>query len=428
LQLLIKNGTLIDPSTNRKGRGSILIEDGIIKRICENIPDIDGKIIDAQGMIVAPGFIDIHVHFRDPGYEHKEDIVSGIRSAEAGGYTAVCTMPNTSPVPDNTDTLIYMKEKASSLKSVKLYPVCAATVGLNGEGTVNFEELRASGAVAFSDDGKPVENTTVLKKAMESGYASGMKYVSHSEDIHLAKGGHMNEGSVSAALGLPGIPVVAESSEIARDCMLAEYLDVPVHIAHVSAEMSVDIIRHFKEKGVKVTAETAPHYLVLTDEAVRIFGTNAKMNPPLRGEKDRLALIKGINAGIIDCIATDHAPHHKDEKNVDFCKAPFGIIGLETALPVVLSLYHKGFFTIEKVVGLFTEGYRIMGIEGGTLKEGVAADITIFDPEIAWKIDREKFLSKSENTPFHDMEVKGAVTYTIVDGNIVFSRCLKCLP
>ncbi|HDT11256.1 MAG TPA: dihydroorotase, partial [bacterium] len=291
MKLLIKNGTLINPSTGRKEKTSILIENGKIKEISESIDDISGKIVDAQGMFVAPGFIDIHVHFRDPGYEYKEDIHSGLKAAAAGGYTSVCTMPNTNPVAGNIETIRYMKEKASSGNGVKLFPVCSATIGLRGEEIAPFKDLKSAGAVAFSDDGNPVCNTALLKKAMETGSFCNMKYISHSEDIFLAQDGCMNDGAEAEAMGCKGIPAVGESSQIARDCMLAEYTGVPVHIAHVSAAMSVDIIRYFKERNVKVTAETAPHYLTLTDKAIRDYGTNAKMNPPLREEKDRLALI-----------------------------------------------------------------------------------------------------------------------------------------
>ncbi|HQB09343.1 MAG TPA: dihydroorotase, partial [bacterium] len=278
------------------------------------------------------------------------------------------------------------------------------------------------GAVALSDDGRPVADTALLKKIMEKGRSCGMKYVSHSEDLYLAEGGQMNDGHFSTVYGMKGIPVVGEASQIARDCMLAEYLDVPLHISHVSAKMSVDMIRYFKSRGVKVTCETAPHYITLTDEAVRKFGTNAKINPPLRTENDRLAMIEALKEGVIDAIATDHAPHHQKEKEVEFSSAPCGIVGLETALPLVLMLYHEGILTIERVVDLFTAGYRIMGVPGGIIEKGAIADITIFDPDRQWTIDKDRFMSKSRNTPFHGFNVQGAVFATIADGKIIYKR------
>ncbi|MBP7433319.1 dihydroorotase [bacterium] len=422
MKLVIKNGIIVNPAGKINGKTSLVIEDGMIAEITEN-PDMSGaEVIDAQGMIVAPGFIDIHVHFREPGYEHKEDILTGLNAAAAGGFTSVCTMPNTNPVPDNAETVKLMIEKAAKGNGVRLYPVASATKGIKGVEISDADELKKAGAVALSDDGRPVQNTALLKKIMEKGRSCGMKYVSHSEDLYLAEGGQMNEGRFSNAYGMKGIPVVGEASQIARDCMLAEYLDVPLHISHVSAKMSVDMIRYFKSRGVKVTCETAPHYITLTDEAVRKFGTNAKINPPLRTENDRLAMIEALKEGVIDAIATDHAPHHQKEKEVEFSSAPCGIVGLETALPLVLMLYHEGILTIERVVELFTAGYRIMGVPGGIIEKGAIADITIFDPDRQWTIDKDRFMSKSRNTPFHGFNVQGAVFATIADGKIIYKR------
>jgi len=331
-------------------------------------------------------------------------------------------MPNTNPVPDNAETVKLMLEKAAKGNGVKLYPVASATKGIKGIEMSEPDELKKAGAVALSDDGRPVADTALLKKIMEKGRSCGMKYVSHSEDLYLAEGGQMNDGHFSTVYGMKGIPVVGEASQIARDCMLAEYLDVPLHISHVSAKMSVDMIRYFKSRGVKVTCETAPHYITLTDEAVRKFGTNAKINPPLRTENDRLAMIEALKEGVIDAIATDHAPHHQKEKEVEFSSAPCGIVGLETALPLVLMLYHEGILTIERVVELFTAGYRIMGVPGGIIEKGAIADITIFDPDRQWTIDKDRFMSKSRNTPFHGFNVQGAVFATIADGKIIYKR------
>lgn len=424
MKLIIKNGTVVNPPAITR-KASIVIENGKIVEITDN-PDIQGAdVINAEGMIVSPGFIDIHVHFRDPGFEYKEDIISGLNAAAAGGFTSVCTMPNTNPVADNVETLRHMLKRAESGNGVKLYPVVAASIGLKGEELAPIRELREGGAIAISDDGKPLQNTDLLKRVMKYGAAFDMKYIAHSEDLYLAEGGQMNEGHFSAAYGMVGIAVVGEASQIARECMMAEYLDLPVHIAHVSAKMSVDIIRYFKGRGVKVTCETAPHYFTLTDEAVGSFGTNAKINPPLRTENDRIAMIKALKDGTIDVIATDHAPHHSREKEAEFASAPCGIVGLETALPLVLKLYHDGVITIERVVELFTAGYSIMGLNGGVIEPGANADITIFDTDYQWIIDKNKFLSKGRNTPFHGLSTKGVVFATIVDGRVVYKRDLQ---
>ncbi|HSW61548.1 MAG TPA: dihydroorotase [bacterium] len=422
MKLVIKNGTLVNPVPTGKIKTSIVVENGIVTDINEN-PDMTGaEIINAEGMIVAPGFIDIHVHFRDPGFEYKEDIISGLNAAAAGGFTSVCTMPNTNPVADNVETIRYMLERATLGNGVKLYPVAAASRGLKGEGLSPIGELKEGGAIAISDDGKPIKNTDLLKRVMEYGSSFDMKYISHSEDTYLAEGGQMNEGYFSTIYGMSGIPVVGEASQIARDCMMAEYLDLPVHIAHVSAKMSVDIIRYFKSRGVKVTCETAPHYFTLTDQAVGGFDTNTKINPPLRSEEDRLAVIGALKEGVIDAIATDHAPHHQREKEVEFNSAPCGIVGLETALPLALKLYHEGVLTIEKVVELFTAGYCIMGVKGGVIEKGAPADITIFDTDYQWTVDKNMFLTKGRNTPFHGFHVKGAVFVTVADGRVVYKR------
>lgn len=422
MKLIIKNGTIVDPVKNEEIKKVIVIEDGIIKEITDKADEKDAEIIDADGMIVSPGFIDLHVHFREPGYEYKEDIHTGLKSAAAGGFTSVCTMPNTNPAVDNADTVKSIVEKAKTGNGVKLYPVACATRDLEGEALAPIGELKENGAVAISDDGRPVKNTDLLKRAMEYASSFDIKYISHSEDLYLSTGGQMNEGFYSTVYGMPGIPWVGEASQIARDCMLAEYLDLPIHIAHVSTSMSVDIIKFFKDRGVKVTAETAPHYVTLTDEALGSFNTNTKINPPLRSEKDRLAIIEALKNGVLDAVATDHAPHHEREKAVEFNAAPPGIVGLETALPLILKLYHDGALTIKRVVELFTAGYKIMEKQGGTIEVGAPADITIFDPDYQWTVDRNMFHSKSKNTPFHGFHVKGAVFYTVVDGKLIYKR------
>lgn len=422
-RILIKNGTISDPSFEKDFRGEILVDSGKIKKISEETisAEVD-EIVDAHGMIVAPGFIDIHVHFRDPGYEYKEDIISGLESAAAGGFTAVCPMPNTKPVADNAETIRYMKKKAEKGNGVRLFPIAAATEFSAGKNVSSFEKLKNAGAVAVSDDGNPVTNTSILRRVMESAREFNMLYISHSEDKTLSSEGHMNEGQFSNIHGIPGIPVVAEASMVARECMLSLYLDIPVHIAHVSCEMSVDILRMYKDKGAEITAETTPHYLILTDETVGKHKTDAKINPPLRTEKDRKSLIKAIQEGIIDVVATDHAPHHECEKNVKFCEALPGIIGMETALPLLLKLYHEKQLSIRKIIKLFTKGYEILNIPGGFIREGDRADLTIFNPEYQWTVDKNIFFSRSRNTPFHGMDVKGSVFHTIAGGKKVFSR------
>lgn len=421
MKIVIKNGTLVNPK-EKKEKKTIVIEDGIVTDITDDSSVTGDEVINADGMVISPGFIDIHAHFRDPGFEYKEDIFTGLKAAAAGGFTSVCTMPNTKPVADNAETIRYMLERAAAGNGVKLYPVACASKGLKGEGLAPIGELKENGAIALSDDGRPVQNTDLLKRAMEYGSSFDMKYISHSEDLYLAEGGQMNESYYSTIYGMAGIPVVGEASQIARDCMLAEYLDLPVHIAHVSAKMSIDIIRFFKDRGVKVTCETAPHYITLTDQAVGGFDTNTKINPPLRSEEDRKALVEALKEGVIDAIATDHAPHHQREKEVEFNSAPCGIVGLETALPLVLKLYHDGMLTIERVVELFTAGYGIMGVQGGKIEVGSKADITVIDTDYQWTVDKNMFLSKGRNTPFHGFHVKGAVFYTLVDGKIIYKR------
>ncbi len=424
MKLIIKNGTIINPAKKENFKGYILIEDGKIKKIDKKeIKDKEAEIIDAEGLIVAPGFIDAHVHFRDPGFEHKEDIISGLKAAAAGGFTAVITMPNTNPVVDNLATIRYMLEKArNSGNGVKLYPMCAASKNQEGKALSPMGELRENGAVAVTDDGKPIEDTSLLKRVMEYASTFDMTYVSHAEDTYLSKGTQMNDGYFSTVYGMNGNPIVGEASQVARDCMMAFYCNLPVHIAHVSGKMTVDIIEFYKSKGAKITAETAPHYLTLTDEAVGSFDTNTKINPALRTEEDRVALIEALHKGVIDIVATDHAPHHEREKNVEFNNAPSGIVGLETALPLMLKLYHEKHLSLEKIVELFTGAYKIFNLEGGIIEEGKPADITIFDPNYQWTIDKNMFQSKSCNTPFHGFHVKGAAFTTIVDGKVVFSK------
>jgi len=423
MKLLIKNATVCT-GVGKAFTGSLLIEDGKIAKIAPVELKVEGaEVYDARGLLVAPGFIDVHVHFRDPGYEYKEDIVSGLTAAAAGGFTAVCTMPNTNPPCDTIGVIEYQKKKSREQgNGVRLFPIGAATKGLKGETMAPIGELREGGAVAISDDGKPIQDSSLLMRVMQYASSFGLTYAAHAEDIYLSRGGQMNEGFFSTLYGLPGIPAVGEAISVARECLMAEYLGLPVHICHVSTKASCEIIAFFKARGVKVTAETAPHYLLLTDEALGSYDPNTKVNPPLRSEEDRAAVTEAVKNGTIDAIATDHAPHHERDKNLEFNAAASGIVGLETAVALTLKFVHENKISLERFVEVFTAGYRIFGIPGGTLVEGGSADITIIDPTYQWTIDKNMFLSKGRNTPFHGFHVKGAVVRTIVAGVTVYTK------
>jgi dihydroorotase len=372
---------------------------------------------------VTPGLIDIHVHLRDPGYEYKEDIASGTRAAVAGGFTAVACMPNTNPVNDNKAVTQYIRQRAAEVGLAHVFPVGAITKGLKGESLSEMGELKEAGCLAVSDDGKPVLNGELMRRALEYSRPFGLTLISHAEDLTLVGEGVMNEGFVATELGLKGIPWVAEDAAVARDVMLAEFTGGRLHVAHVSTRGAVEIVRAAKKRGVRVTCEATPHHFTLTDDAIRGYNTNAKMNPPLRSADDVAALREGLADGTIDAIATDHAPHHYDEKNVEFNLALNGIVGLETALPLTLRLVADGALDLVRAIALLTCGpARSLGIQRGTLSLGAPADITVIDPEHKWSIDRSKLLSKSKNTPFDGWKVKGAAAWTIVDGRVVYRR------
>ncbi len=426
MSILIKGGRIIDPSRSFDKVGNILIEKGKVKSYPEDIKKLEKdtavKVIDAEGKIVAPGFVDLHVHLREPGYEHKETIRTGCESAAAGGFTSIVCMPNTNPINDNASVTEYIMLKARTEGIVNVYPLGAITKGEKGETLAQIGEMYEAGCVGVSDDGMPVMNSNVMRHAMEYVQAFGIPVISHSEDLNLSGNGVMNEGDMSTLLGLSGIPAASEDVMVSRDITLAELTGTHLHICHVSTEGSVRLIRAAKMRGVKVTAEAAPHHFTLTDRAVAGYDTNAKMKPPLRGEADREAVREGLRDGTIDVIATDHAPHSEDEKMVEFDQAPFGIVGLETALPLSLKLVEDGVLTINEMIAKLTHlPASVININKGALRPGDLADIVIFDPEQRIKIDREAFHSKSRNTPFNGWDLKGVVLYTIVNGNIVYS-------
>ena len=427
MHILIKGGRIIDPG-NLDGNLDILIADGRISdikpydsRFPESMSKAsEAEIIDATGKIVVPGLIDMHVHLREPGHKYKETIASGCQAAAYGGFTAVCPMPNTDPVNDNRQITEYIIEKANNAGCVHVYPVAAISKGLEGSVLCEYGELKDAGAIAISDDGKPVMDSLLMRKAMEFARGFGLLIISHCEDLNLVQGGAMNEGPVAIRMGLTGIPNAAESIMVERDISLCELTGARLHIAHVSTAESVRVIRNAKKRGLPVTAETAPHYFTLTDEAVKNYHTHAKMNPPLRSANDRDAIIEALADGTIDAIATDHAPHSKIEKEVEFDKAANGIIGLETSVPVSLTLVENGILTFTQLIEkMSTNPARILGLDN-RLKVGNPADITIIDPNLPHKIDAGKFRSLSRNTPFDGWDVKGKAVLTMVEGKAVF--------
>jgi dihydroorotase len=423
MNLLIKGGRVIDPTQNIDATLDVLVENGVVKEIAAGLTAPAGTtVIDAAGSYVVPGLIDMHVHLRDPGLEYKEDIISGTRAAVAGGFTSVCCMPNTKPTIDNKTVVSYIINKARQEGFCNVFPVGSITYGLSGERMSEMGELKETGCVAVSDDGRPVNNSELMMRSLQYAAGIGIMVITHAEELSLVGQGVMNEGFTSTELGLKGIPRVAEDIATARDIMLAEYTGTPIHIAHVSTKGSVRIIREAKARGVKVTCETAPHYFTLTDDAVRGYNTNAKMNPPLREADDMAAIKEGLADGTIDCIATDHAPHHQDEKDVEFNEAMNGIIGLETSLPLSLKLVADGVLTLNQLVDKMScKPSTILDLGRGTLKAGAVADITVIDPTLEWCVEKEKLASKSKNSPFLGWQMRGAARATILGGNIVYT-------
>ncbi|EKD39072.1 MAG: hypothetical protein ACD_75C00517G0003 [uncultured bacterium] len=415
--ILFKNGRVIDPAQQRDEIADLWVKDGLIVS-SESVDGADAEIYDAGGCWVVPGLIDMHVHLRDPGEEYKETIETGCRAAAAGGFTAVACMPNTNPVNDNSSVTRYICEKAS-LCAARVYPVGAISQQSKGEKLAEYGEMKMAGAVAVTDDGHPVVDSRLMRRAMEYAASHDMLVMSHSEELSLTRGGCMNEGELSTRMGLRGIPVAAESIMVYREIALAELTGARVHISHVSAGQSLALIRDAKARGVKITAETAPHYFTLTEQAVLGYDTNAKMNPPLRAEKDRMAIREALRDGTLDAIATDHAPHSILQKEIEFNMAANGIVGLETSLPLSLALVREGLIGPERLVDLMScAPARILGVPGGSLHTGAVADITVIDPEKSFTFSVEESFSKSKNSPFAGWKLQGKAVLTLVAGRI----------
>lgn len=421
MKLLIKNATLVLPDGEKKS--DLLIEDNKIAKISEHIKS-DCETIDAKGLHVLPGLIDMHVHLREPGFEGKEDIESGSRAAVAGGFTQVCCMPNTNPVCDNAVVVSYIKNRQKEVDLCKINPIGAITRGQEGKAMADIGKMKSAGAVALSDDGKSVMDSNIMRLAME--YADGfdLKCLCHCEDINLVDGGVVNEGYNSTLTGLKGSLRAAEDIMIARDIALAESLGIPVHICHVSTYSGLEIIKSAKKRGVKVTAESCPHYFVLTDDIITSYDTNTKVNPPVREEKDRKAVIKAFKDGTLDCIVTDHAPHSLKDKQVEYNLAAFGMSGIETSFALSYThLVKGGHLTLSQLADKMSRNpAKILNLEGGELAEGKCADLTIVDLNEKYVIDSKNFLSKGKNTPFNGFEVYGKVKYTVVDGQIKYKN------
>lgn len=419
--LLIRGGRLVDPANGVDGPMDLLIEGGKVARVGKNLKANEAGALDAKGKVVCPGFVDLHVHLRTPGQEHKETIATGSRAAVRGGFTTLCTMANTDPVVDSPTVVEYVKGEAAKVGLVNILPIGAVTLGLQGETLTEMGQLQAAGAVGFSDDGMPVANAGVMRRALEYSRMTGLPIISHCEDKALSAHGVAHEGKTAVRLGLAGIPSEAETVMIARDLLLAEATGGRLHIAHVSTAVGVDLIRAAKKRGVRVTAEVTPHHLALTEEALNTYDARFKMNPPLRDQHDLEGLREGLRDGTLDAVATDHAPHSLAEKEVDLGAAPFGVVGLETALAVLLTeLVHRGVVGLADLIAALTcRPAKAMGIPRGALAVGSPADVTILDPEKGWVVEAGSFASKGMNSPFLGWRVKGRVTDVLVAGRPV---------
>lgn len=425
MKLLIANGYIIDPAqeVNTGGR-SLLIEDGRVTGLLERgepVPE-DAQVLDATGLIVAPGFIDLHTHLREPGQEYKETIATGASAAVAGGWTSICAMPNTDPVNDNPAVTRFIIEQSQAAQLANVFPIGAVTKGSAGKELAEMGEMKKSGIVAVSDDGRPVPSSAMMRRAMEYARGFDLTVVDHCQDPALSAGGVMHEGRWSLILGLRGIPAAAEEVDVVRDCILAKLTGAKVHLAHISTRGALEAVRRAKSEGLPVTCEVTPHHWTLTDEAVAEYDTNTKMNPPLRSREHVDAVLEAMKDGTIDAVATDHAPHHADEKGLEFDQAPFGITGLETAVSLAFELVHAGLIDLERVVQLCSSNpARIFGLEDrGTLKPNAHADVTILDPQFEWVFNVNRSRSKSRNTPFDGRAMCGAAVATIVGGNLVY--------
>ncbi|HTK47197.1 MAG TPA: dihydroorotase [Gemmatimonadaceae bacterium] len=426
--ILLRGGRLLDPSQHLDETGDLLLADGVVEAV-GRVGDVrrDGaelETIDCAGRVVSPGFIDVHCHLREPGREEVETIASGARAAAAGGFTAVCAMPNTDPVTDNQAAVGFILAQARRAAAARVYPIGAISIGEKGETLAEFGEMVGAGAVAVSDDGKPVVSAQLMRTALEYARTFGIPVADHCEEPTLAAGGAMNEGLVSARLGLKGIPSEAEEIMAIRDILLARRTGGHIHLCHMSTRGSVELIRWGKERGIDVTAEVCPHHLSLTEDAVEGYDTNAKMNPPLRTAADVEALQQAVQDGTIDVIATDHAPHHYDEKEREFADAPNGIVGLETALAVNLTwLVHRGIVALPLLVErMACAPARLFKLPGGTLRRGAIGDVTVFDPDAEWTVDPSRFESKGRNTPYAGRTLRGIVELTLVDGRVIHRR------
>ncbi len=424
--LLVRGGRLVDPAAGRNGRFDVLLRDGVVAEVGDRVEAGNAEVFDASRLIVLPGFIDLHTHLREPGREYAETIHSGLAAAAAGGFTAVCAMPNTNPVNDSRETCEFVRGRGEAAGAARLYPIAAITKGQQGEEMTAFGELAEAGAVALSDDGRWLEDGGLLRRAFEHAGLFSLPIVQHAEDRSLSEGAPMHEGAVSTRLGMHGQPAVAEAAAVARDILVAEMAGGRLHVAHLSTRRALDIVRSARAKGLRVTCEVTPHHLVLTDVEVEKsgFSTRTKMNPPLREAADLEALVAGLVDGTIDAIATDHAPHHADEKAVEFDNAPFGIVGLETAAAVVHDrLVARGRLSLDRFAALFSAGpAKVFGLPGGTLAVGSPADVTLFDPEARTRVDPHRFLSKGRSTPFAGWDLVGGPAATIVAGTVVWQR------